>query len=172
MQLLTNLCLLSYQLILTSGLRVIDNGLGEAVYYEENIFDDALLAADTEAALPSQVSFVTFAVLPAFQFTICSSATSDALLTVVHFFQLLRQSGDPWITLIMQPLQPGDEENMFYLAVREGVPVHIFPKSRHFFIIYCIGVLAKQGQHNRFSCSTSIPALKKADWLNVLQLKE
>ena len=52
---LTNLCLLSYQLILTSGLRVIDNGLGEAVYYEENIFDDALLAADTEAALPSQV---------------------------------------------------------------------------------------------------------------------
>ena len=28
---------------------------------------------------------------------------------------------------------------------------------------YCIGVLAKQGQHNRFSCSTNIPALKEAE---------
>ena len=35
-----------------------------------------------------------------------------------------------------------------------------------FVIFYCIGVLAKQGQHNRFGCSTNIPALKKAelDW--------
>ena len=32
-----------------------------------------------------------------------------------------------------------------------------------FVIFYCIGVLAKQGQHNRFSCSTNIPALKKAE---------
>ena len=30
-------------------------------------------------------------------------------------------------------------------------------------IFHCIGVLAKQGQHNRFSCSTNIPALKKAE---------
>ena len=30
-------------------------------------------------------------------------------------------------------------------------------------IFYCIGVLSKQGQHNRFSCSTNIPALKKAE---------
>ena len=32
-----------------------------------------------------------------------------------------------------------------------------------FIIFYCIGVLTKQGQHNRFSCSTNIPALKKAE---------
>ena len=41
-----------------------------------------------------------------------------------------------------------------------------------FVIFYCIGVLAKQGQHNRFSCGTNIPSLKKAVWLDVLQLKE
>ena len=32
-----------------------------------------------------------------------------------------------------------------------------------FVIFYCIGVLATQGQHNRFSCNTNIPALKKAE---------
>ena len=25
------------------------------------------------------------------------------MISVVHFFQLLRQSGDPWITLLVQP---------------------------------------------------------------------
>ena len=56
MQLLTNLFLLAHQLSLTSGLRVIDNGLGPPVYGpEENIVDYALLTADTKATLPSQV---------------------------------------------------------------------------------------------------------------------
>ena len=56
MQLLTNLFLLAHQLGLTSGLRVIDNGLGLPVYGpEENIVDYALLTADTKATLPSQV---------------------------------------------------------------------------------------------------------------------
>ena len=56
MQLLTNLFLLAHQLGLTSGLRVIDNGLGLPKYGpEENIVDYALLAADKKAALPSQV---------------------------------------------------------------------------------------------------------------------
>ena len=56
MQLLTNLFLLAHLLSLTSGLRVIDNGLGLPVYGpEENIVDYALLAADTKATLPSQV---------------------------------------------------------------------------------------------------------------------
>ena len=56
MQLLTNLFLLAHQLGLTAGLRVIDNGLGLAVYGpEENIVDYALLAADTKATLPRQV---------------------------------------------------------------------------------------------------------------------
>ena len=56
MQLLTNLFLLAHQLNLTSGLRVIDNGLGLAAYgAEENIVDYALLATDQKAALPSQV---------------------------------------------------------------------------------------------------------------------
>ena len=56
MQLLTNLFLLAHLLSLTSGLRVIDNGLGPPVYdSEENVVDYALLAADTKATLPSQV---------------------------------------------------------------------------------------------------------------------
>ena len=67
MQLLTNLCLLSHQLILASGLRVIDSGLGPHVYREKNVVDFALLAADSKAALPSQVQaicyFLTFYLL-------------------------------------------------------------------------------------------------------------
>ena len=57
MQLLKNLMLLAQQLTLTSGLRVIDNGLGLPVYdSDENVVVDyALLAADTKAALQSQV---------------------------------------------------------------------------------------------------------------------
>ena len=53
MQLLANLFLLR----LTSGLKVLDNGLGLPVYgSEEKVVDYALLAADQKSALPSQVS--------------------------------------------------------------------------------------------------------------------
>ena len=56
MQVLANLVLLAHQLTLTSGLRVIDNRLGFALYGdEESIIDYALLASDQKAALPSQV---------------------------------------------------------------------------------------------------------------------
>ena len=56
MQLFTTLSILAHQISLISGLRVIDNGLGPAVYgSEENIVDYALLADDQKAALPSQV---------------------------------------------------------------------------------------------------------------------
>ena len=56
MQLFANLVLLAHQLSLTSGLRVIDNRLGFALYGdEESIIDYALLASDQKAALPSQV---------------------------------------------------------------------------------------------------------------------
>ena len=57
MQLLTNLFVLAQQLSLTSGLRVIDNGLGPPVWSsEENgVADYALQAMDKKAALPSQV---------------------------------------------------------------------------------------------------------------------
>ena len=51
-----------------------------------------------------------------FQFTICSSATSDALTTYIFFFQLLRQSGNPWISFYMEPT-PGKVENIFKLTV-------------------------------------------------------
>ena len=41
---------------MTSGLRVLDNGLGPAVFgAEEEVVDYALLAKDQKAALPSQV---------------------------------------------------------------------------------------------------------------------
>ena len=55
MQLLVNLILLAiaHQLSLTSGLRVIDNGLGLPVYgSEERVVNCALLAADTKADRP------------------------------------------------------------------------------------------------------------------------
>ena len=61
MQLFANLVLLVHQLSLTSGLRVIDNGLGLAVYdSEESIVDYAVLASDKKAALPNQVLFLFF----------------------------------------------------------------------------------------------------------------
>ena len=56
MELLTNLFFLAHQLKITSGLRVLDNGLGPAVFgAEEEVIDYALLAKDQKAALPSQV---------------------------------------------------------------------------------------------------------------------
>ena len=56
MQLLANLFILAHQLRLTSGLRVLDNGLGLAVYGSEHtVVDYALLASDKKDALPSQV---------------------------------------------------------------------------------------------------------------------
>ena len=59
MQLLANLFLLAHQLSLTSGLRVLDNGLGLPVYAsEEEVVDYALLADDHKAALPSQVQSI------------------------------------------------------------------------------------------------------------------
>ena len=65
MQLLANLLLLAHQLCATSALRVIENGLGKAVYdSEDNIVGYALLASDKKANLPSQVctcrSFLSF----------------------------------------------------------------------------------------------------------------
>ena len=57
MQLLVNLFFfLAHQRSLTSGLRVIDNGLGLPVNDSEaSIVDYAQLAADQNAALPNQV---------------------------------------------------------------------------------------------------------------------
>ena len=53
---LANLFLLAHLLTLTSGLRVIANGIGLPVYgFEENVVDYALLALDKKAALPNQV---------------------------------------------------------------------------------------------------------------------
>ena len=58
MQVLANLFLLIHQLSFTSGLRVIDNGLGLPVFGSEaNVADFALLAADTKATLPNQVQY-------------------------------------------------------------------------------------------------------------------
>ena len=61
--------------------------------------------------------YATFDSLP-FQFTICLSATSDAFLTSLQFFQLLRQNGTPWISLYMDPIpRPGKENGLFRLTV-------------------------------------------------------
>ena len=47
---------LAFQLRITFGLRVIDNGVGFPVHgAETNVVDYALLAADQKATLPSQV---------------------------------------------------------------------------------------------------------------------
>ena len=56
MQLLVNVFFFAQLLRTTSGLRVVDNGLGALVWgAEEKIVDYALLAADQKATLPSQV---------------------------------------------------------------------------------------------------------------------
>ena len=52
------LLLLAHQLIPTSGLKLIENGLDLPVYgAKEGMVDFALLAVDTKASLPSQVIF-------------------------------------------------------------------------------------------------------------------
>ena len=106
MNLLTNIFLLVQHLSTTLALRVIDNGMGPAVYgAEDKMVDYAILAADQKAALPSQVCrWTAFAILHdpySAQFTICSSATAEAVLSTFFFVQLLRESGQPWVTLQM-----------------------------------------------------------------------
>ena len=57
------------------------------------------------------------------QFTICSSATSDAFLTNLHFFHILRQSGNTWITLDLHPnMDPATGEGVFKLTVKRLSP--------------------------------------------------
>ena len=119
---LSNVFLLAHLLLTSSGLMVIDNGLGLPVYdfeSEKGIVDYALLSADQKASLPNQVKVRChfFDTLP-FQFTICLSATSDAFLTSLQFFQLLRHSGNPWISLYMDPVpKPGKQDGLFRLTV-------------------------------------------------------
>ena len=50
------------------------------------------------------------------QFTICSSASSNPLLTNLFFFQLLRQSSTPWVSLFMHTQPHG--EHMFKYSVK------------------------------------------------------
>lgn len=52
-----------------------------------------------------------------FQFTICSSVTSDALITVQIFFQLLLGPNQNWITLSYHD----EQEKPFKITVRLGV---------------------------------------------------
>ena len=60
--------------------------------------------------------------------------------------------------------KPSKDQIHQSIIVTDGSVVSNDLKISNFFAIsYCIGVLAKQGQHNRFSCSTNIPALKKAE---------
>ena len=72
----------------------------------------ALLAADQKATLPSQVH--TFENIQNLcfptQFTICSSATTDAFSTNLNFFTMLRFSGNPWISFFSMPPQPGSDD--------------------------------------------------------------
>ena len=114
-----NSFILGFQVRTISGLRVIDNGVGPLVFgAEETIVDFALLAADQKATLPSQVqTFYNTLSFPPTQFTICSSATTDAFLTNLIFFQILRHSEDPWITFYLFP-QPGNEDPIFKITVK------------------------------------------------------
>ena len=73
---------------------------------------------------------VTFDISPV-QFTICSSATTDALLTNLVFFQVLRQSGNPWITLYLYPM-PGKEDHIFILTVEMHICAYLI------FVIFCM----------------------------------
>ena len=56
LQMLSKLFLLAHQLVISSGLRVIDNGLGQPMFgVEEEVVNFAELATDQKASLPSQV---------------------------------------------------------------------------------------------------------------------
>ena len=99
-------CLLSNQLSSSSGLKTIVNGVGPVVWgspgAEEKVVDYAVLADDETAALPSQVTiFFCLVSVSVIQFTICSSTTWEALTTNLCFFQLQRESGKPWMTLVL-----------------------------------------------------------------------
>ena len=104
-----NLLLVAHQLCLASTLRVIDNGLGVTQSgLEEKIVDYAILAADEKADLPSQVCQGLVCIFSlhmytcvSFQFTICSSIATDAFTNAICPFQLLRESGAPWINLCL-----------------------------------------------------------------------
>ena len=124
MRMFPHLFLLAHQLKTTLGLKLIDNGLGLPVFgAEEAIVDFALLAGDKKATLPSQVQDLLIDwnhecwIFASTQFTICSSTSSNALLTALPFFQLLRQSGKPWVTLYMDP-RPGREQHLFRYSVK------------------------------------------------------
>ena len=119
---LVKLFFLALQLRTSFGLRVIDNGLGPPQFgAKDSILNFALLAEDQKATLPSKVqtfdnikqhlSFLS-------QFTICSSATTNAFLTNLNFFQILRHSGNPWITFFSMPPQPGSDNPIFKLTVK------------------------------------------------------
>ena len=127
MQFLLNLFFLAHHPRNIFGLRVIDNGVGFPVHgAETNVVDYALLAADQKATLPSQVqTFYNTLSFPPTQFTICSSATTDAFLTNLIFFQILRHSEDPWITFYLFP-QPGNEDPIFKITVKVRCNFFVF----------------------------------------------
>ena len=89
-RLLDNLFLVAHQLLsLTSGLRLIDNGLGLPLYgAEERVVDYAFLALDQNATLPGHVlqQYVDTMITLSFHFIIRSSATSDTLLLLASSF--------------------------------------------------------------------------------------
>ena len=51
--------LLAYQLLPTSGLRVVDNGLGRHEFGAEEVMVDFAHLVDRKAALPSQVQTIS-----------------------------------------------------------------------------------------------------------------
>ena len=53
------LLLLAYQLLTTSGLRVVDNGLGRHEFGAEEVMVDFAHLVDRKAALPSQVQTIS-----------------------------------------------------------------------------------------------------------------
>ena len=57
------------------------------------------------------------------QVNICSAATSDACFANLHFFHILRQSGNTWITLDLHPnMDPASGEGVFKLTVKRLSP--------------------------------------------------
>ena len=71
----------------TSGLRVLDNGLGLPVYgAEDNVVDFASLANDQKADLPSQVAVCSpFLLFPCSMFVRFVNASSIYIYTTLYY---------------------------------------------------------------------------------------
>ena len=105
-----HICSFLGSIVLVSGaiaMPSIDTGVGPlAAGPEETIQDFAILTNDDLGNLPRN-------------FTICTSVSTDALLGRLHPFQMLHDSGKPWVTFAILPALKHSTQHRLSIKVRE-----------------------------------------------------